>query len=283
MKRKINFSISRKFLITGCWVTAVILAGALSVLGVLMYKERTLRNNVRTHFTIEAGSKSVDASMFLITPSSHPVILLGNIANEQLSSPGNYQVVLYWQNRLFVSEITVADTIAPNGKPTKKTAIRDLPDPRSLVADISDFSDVTVSYVDLPNMSKAGTYPITVRLTDRYGNYRDVTSELTVIVDTDAPVIHCGEPKTFLLGETADYLSGITVTDDHDPTPTLTVDSSQVLIDTPGIYSIVYTATDASGNVSNEETVVYVAENSETVDVLSEGLNDLPMEEDFTQ
>lgn len=279
MKGKISFSFSRKFLIIGCWVTAVILAGAFLVLGALMYKEHMLRGNIRTHFTVEAGSESVDANMFLIAPSNHPAILLSSITSKQLSSPGNYQVVIYWQNRLFISEMTVADTVAPSGKPVNKTAIRDLPNPKSLVADISDFSDVTVSYVDLPNMSKAGIYPITVRLTDQYGNYRDVTSELTVIVDTDAPVIHCGDPITVPLGDTADYLSGVTVTDDLDPAPRLTVDSSQVRLDTPGIYSIVYTATDASGNASNEESVVYVVENSETVDVLSEDQNDHLTEE----
>lgn len=276
MKGKINIPISRKFLIVGCWITAVILAGALSVLGILLYKENTLRNNVRTSFTVEAGSSAVDANMFLITPSDHPAILLNGITKEQLSIPGSYQVVLYWQNRLFVSEMTVADTIPPDGKPTKRTAIRNPPNPRSLVADISDFSDVSVSYVDLPNMSKAGTYPITVRLTDRYGNFRDITSELTVIVDTQAPTIRFSDPVTVILGEPTDYLNGVTVTDDHDPSPVITVDTSQVYPDTPGTYPILYTAVDASGNEAVEEAMVYVVESNETVDVLSEELDATP-------
>lgn len=267
MKRKYCNPFNRRSLITGCWICAVILAGALIMLGILTGKENALRNNIRSHFTIEAGSNAVDADMFLISPSNQPVILLSNITKEHLSSPGNYQVVLYWQNRLFVSEISVEDTMPPSGKPANQTAMGDLPNPRMLVADITDFSDVTVSYVDLPNMSKAGTYPITVRLTDQYGNYRDITSELTVIVDTEAPIIRCHDTITVPLGENTDYLAGITVTDNYDSTPTLTVDTSQVQMDTPGNYSIIYTATDASGNVAKEEAVVCVVENSETIDV----------------
>ena len=266
MSRKL---FSRRFLIAGCWITAVILIGALSVLGFLMLKEQILRNNVRKHFTVEAGSSSVDASMFLISPSQSPVILLNSITKEQLSTPGKYHVVLFWENRFFDAEMTVADTVPPSGKPTKRTAICNIPNPRSLVSDIFDFSDVTVSYVDLPNMSKAGTYPITVRLTDQYGNYRDITSELTVIVDIEAPTIHCDDTITMYLGSEADYLSGITVTDDHDSTPIVTVDASQVFLDTPGSYPIICTATDASGNTAKEEIFINVVENSEHVDVLT--------------
>ena len=51
MSRKL---FSRSFLVAGCWITAVILISALSVLGILMIKERTLRHNVRKHFTVEA-------------------------------------------------------------------------------------------------------------------------------------------------------------------------------------------------------------------------------------
>ena len=283
MARKINIPFSRRSLIAGCWITGALLVGAITVLVILTHREQTIRNNVRSHFTVEAGSKSVDANMFLFAPSAHPVILLNSITREQLSSPGNYQVVLYWQERLFEAELTVADTLPPSGKPIKRTAIRDIPDPKTLVADVSDFSDVTVSYVDLPNMSKAGTYPITVRLTDRYGNYRDITSELTVIVDTEAPVIHCGEPITVISGHATDYLNGITVTDDYDPYPKLTVDSSQVRLDTPGTYPIIYTATDASGNVSNAEAVLYILEDSEAVEVLSQETNTPSTEEDFQQ
>lgn len=78
--------------------------------------------------------------------------------------------------------------------------------------------------------------------------------------DTTPPTIEGVKNITVCLGDAISYRSGITVTDDHDPAPSLTVDTSLVDLTTPGTYKIVYIAADASGNTTRMEAKVTVQE-----------------------
>ena len=61
-------------------------------------------------------------------------------------------------------------------------------------------------------------------------------------------------------GSTVSYRSGILVTDDLDPAPRLSVDSSRVDLTTPGTYPVVYTATDRAGNSASLETTITITQ-----------------------
>ncbi|MBE6958400.1 MAG: DUF5011 domain-containing protein [Ruminococcaceae bacterium] len=71
------------------------------------------------------------------------------------------------------------------------------------------------------------------------------------VVDTAAPLISGTKDLEVYAGDAVSYKSGVTVTDDLDPKPTLSIDNSQVDLSKPGVYSVTYTATDASGNKSS--------------------------------
>lgn len=251
---------THKFLVAGCAVLSVLLVISLIVLGVLTHKENTLLKNVRGVFTLEVGSQAVDPAMFLEEPSDHAVTMVTEITAAQLMTPGSYPVTLIWQDRTFSVTLKVADTTAPTAKAVAVSALLEAPEPSNFVTDIDDFSQVTVAYTQQPDMTKAGTFPVTVRLTDSYGNYADITSELTVILDTQEPVIKGVKPMVIYLGDAASYRAGVTVTDDHDKSPKLTVDSSNVSLDKIGTYPVIYTATDASGNKATAETTIRVME-----------------------
>lgn len=81
--------------------------------------------------------------------------------------------------------------------------------------------------------------------------------------DQTAPVIAGTRDLTVYAGNTISYLSGVTATDDCDPAPKITVDSSCVDLSTPGEYEVVYTAKDASGNISRVTVLVTVIEQPE--------------------
>ena len=257
------------FLVIGCIVLSIMLIGALIILGVLTNKENKIIKNIRPSFTVEAGSDTFDPQMFLVETSDLPVTLLTEITNEQLKTPGSYPITLSWQDRSFEVTLLVADTTAPEATAVAISALLNAPDPAELVTDIVDFSQVTVTYVDQPDMSRAGTFPITVRLTDAYGNHKDITSELTVIIDNQEPVIAGVKSMVVYLGDAAAYRAGVTVSDDLDPAPKLTIDSSNVSLDKVGTYTVVYTAKDASGNTTKVET---------TIRVMEKGANAVPIE-----
>lgn len=82
--------------------------------------------------------------------------------------------------------------------------------------------------------------------------------------DSAAPNIMGVQKLSIFLGSTVAYRSGILVSDDSDPSPTLSVDSSRVDLSTPGTYPVVYTATDRSGNSASVDTTITVVEAPET-------------------
>ncbi len=68
---------------------------------------------------------------------------------------------------------------------------------------------------------------------------------------------------TIYQGDTVAYRSGISVTDGEDPAPSLEVDSSRVDLETPGTYTVTYTAADASGNRASAQATVTVLQRQE--------------------
>ena len=120
---------------------------------------------------------------------------------------------------------------------------------------------VDKSQVDL---NTVGTYDIVYSVTDAAGNTTTVPSTVTVTDDCVAPTIQGVHDISLYLGSAASYRSGVIVTDDKDPSPTLEVDSSQVDLSNPGTYPLVYTARDMTGNETRKEVTVTVAKKPET-------------------
>ena len=78
--------------------------------------------------------------------------------------------------------------------------------------------------------------------------------------DKESPVITGVTNKTITVGDTISYLSGVTVTDNVDKDIEVEVDASQVVLGTPGEYTVIYKATDKAGNYMQVEATVTVLE-----------------------
>lgn len=112
--------------------------------------------------------------------------------------------------------------------------------------------------------TKAGDYDNTITVTDDAGNTSDIDIKISVI---DAPSINGVSDKTVTVGDTIDYLSGITAVDGKgtDITGSIEVDSSKVDINTPGTYQITYKVTDSYGFSTGANCNVVVNEKKEEV------------------
>lgn len=77
-----------------------------------------------------------------------------------------------------------------------------------------------------------------------------LTSSTPGITDTQPPVITGTKDIEVHVGSTVSYRSGVSVTDDLDQNPKLTIDNSAVDLSKPGTYPVTYTAKDAAGNIS---------------------------------
>lgn len=112
--------------------------------------------------------------------------------------------------------------------------------------------------------TKAGDYDNTITVTDDAGNSTDIDIKISVI---DAPSINGISDKTVTVGDTIDYLSGVTATDGKgtDITGSIEVDSSKVDINTPGTYQITYKVTDSYGLSTGANCNITVNEKKEEV------------------
>jgi transglutaminase-like putative cysteine protease len=117
-------------------------------------------------------------------------------------------------------------------------SVTDLEDPNPTV-------DIDHTSVDL---NTPGTYQVVYKVQDSLGNSGEYTVNITVL-DVTPPEV-TGSSFTIMAGESVSYKKQIQVSDDCDPDPVIDIDNSQVDLDTPGVYSVLYTVTDASGNSS---------------------------------
>jgi len=74
------------------------------------------------------------------------------------------------------------------------------------------------------------------------------TSPETKSKDIQAPKIEGIHDFEIYQGDTISYLKGLTATDNLDPEPVITVDSSRVDLSSPGCYDVIYAVTDEAGN-----------------------------------
>lgn len=78
--------------------------------------------------------------------------------------------------------------------------------------------------------------------------------------DSQPPVIEGVQDILLYEGDTVSYRTGVTVTDDTDETPELTIDSGGVDLTKAGSYEVIYIATDSSGNTARLSAAVTVLE-----------------------
>lgn len=112
--------------------------------------------------------------------------------------------------------------------------------------------------------TKSGDYDNTITVTDDAGNTSDIDIKISVI---DAPSINGISDKTVTVGDTVDYLSGVTAVDGKstDITGSIEVDSSKVDINTPGTYQITYKVTDSYGFSTGANCNITVNEKKDEV------------------
>lgn len=112
--------------------------------------------------------------------------------------------------------------------------------------------------------TKSGDYDNTITVTDDAGNTSDIDIKISVI---DAPSINGISDKTVTVGDTIDYLSGVSAVDGKgtDITGNIEVDSSKVDINTPGTYQITYKVTDSYGVSTGANCNITVNEKKEEV------------------
>ena len=242
-----------------CACLGVLLAGLLVLF--LVNPKLELLSSV----TVEAGSEIPSAQAFLPQGTDMDIAYGSDISDIDSRVPGKYPVTLLAEGNTYRASILIVDTVAPQGTTRNLSAYQEnIPTAEEFLVDIQDVTDVTVRFQEEPDRNHPGDQTVTLILTDTSGNTSEVCAVLTVITDQEPPEIEGVQDIEVYQGETVAYRTGITVTDNLDPLPELTVDSSQVDLTLPGVYEVVYTATDSTGNKTEIIANVTVLEKKET-------------------
>ncbi len=216
-------------------------------------------NNILKELTVEAGTELTPELFFKNGKVPQKAEITTSLVSIPTNTIGAYTVNLTVRGKEYECALTVADTKAPTANPVLDAFTWGgiLPAPEQVVTDISDATAVNIEYKQAPDVSRDGIANAIVKITDEGGNVSEIPVSIKVTVDTEAPVISGASDRRIYLGEPIDFSEGVTVTDDKDTAPTLTVDDGGIG-DTPsaGRYTVTYTARDGAGNQSSK-TVVF--------------------------
>ena len=243
----------RTVLITLIIVLSIALCAALVFLWSILHQGTPV-------LTVEAGSPLPPASAFF-PDSKQTVLYQGGTDAVNMGRPGRYPVKLSKGSLKYDAFLEVADTVAPVATAQDVTVFSPATvKPEDFLSDIQDATQVSIRFEKEPDVSAAGTKQVTLILTDEGGNKTTLQAQLTVMVDTQAPTLSGVRDITTYVGDTVSYRSGVSVSDDHDTAVKLDVDSAGVDLSTAGIYTVVYSATDAAGNKAEQQAQVTVLE-----------------------
>ena len=223
-----------------------------------------LWNPLNQAVVLEAGDQ-INLELFVTGEKAEFVT---DVSKIDINKPGTHTIIISVDGREYESTLSIRDTKAPTAEVLAlSTKLGVLPKAEEFVKNIQDSSSVLVSYKTVPDVSVGGTKDVILVLKDSFGNTSELATKITVITDEEPPVITGAKDIEIFKGGTVSYRTGITVTDNEDPNPTLTIDNSKVILTEIGTYEVTYIATDASGNTSSVTVKVKVKKKpADTID-----------------
>ncbi len=124
-----------------------------------------------------------------------------------------------------------------------------------------------------PNTNIIGIYTTTYTSTDS-SNITIIITRTINVIDTTAPNISLNEPNPQMITQNNPYIElGATVIDNSREVISPIIDTSNVNVNIIGNYTVIYTATDSSGNIATATRVVRVIESVPSDDNDNQGNN----------
>lgn len=260
----------------------------------------------KSSITIELGNEdAIKISDFMDLDKNELKSAKLNTKDVNFFKEGNYKATISYKDKDYDIKVKVKDTVAPKITVSDKITVQtNIPLHMSdIITNVTELSgNIDASFKDKPKSestestektdstestennatgviavggcnlkhndeityTKSGDYDNTITVTDDNGNTTSVDIKISVI---DAPSINGISDKTVTVGDTVDYLSGVSASGGKgtDITGNIEVDSSKVDINTPGTYQITYKVTDSYGFSTGANCNITVNEKKEEV------------------
>ncbi len=161
---------------------------------------------------------------------------------------------------LYQGEVVTNDLVITVDVFDASFAIRDL-------FTVDDDTDTSLTIADLSidddgfDQNEVDAYPVVLELTDAAGNTTQRTINI-VVADFDPPSISMSSLEFPDTATVSDITAAITITDNYDNLENIekNINFDNVIFNEPGIYEVVVTATDSSGNQSSETFAIELTE-----------------------
>lgn len=150
-------------------------------------------------------------------------------------------------------------------------------------SDNYDTSCIVITDSSLLDINIVGSYIITYQATDESENISEIISRNVIVKDIIAPEISLVGTDILYIDTSSSYIDlGATCTDNYDTSCNVIVNSSSVIPNTPGTYTVTYSSIDLSDNVAIPLTRTIIIQDKEnrkinmsTGDVIYHTLNDV--------
>ena len=236
-----------------------ILSFVLIVISIVVVDFLFIKDKLKEVLIAEAGSEMPEVSEFLLREYRSYELIDGLDASVDMHEVAVYPVEIKVYGRSWDSELRVVDTIAPRVEVrTAEIYDDETLEPEDLIVSIEDETATEVDFEEMPDFTEAGVHKVTLEVTDQGGNRTLAETEVTVVEDTEPPVITGVTEQTIPAGTSVSYKRGVTVTDNHDEDVELVIDNSAVNLNEPGDYPVRYLAVDRAGNTAEVTTILHV-------------------------
>ena len=175
---------------------------------------------------------------------------------------GKYPVTYSFNNIYTTITIELVDTIIPDLEVKELTIDLGMNVEANDLIKTKHFSNrTTIEFKDNYKFDEVGDYPVEIKICH---SNKCITKKSIIHVlpkDTTPPEIRGIRNLTVLKDSDIDLLSSVSIKDNQDDNPTLTIDSSNLDISKVGDYVITYYAKDRSSNKTKETCIVSVVVN----------------------
>lgn len=207
--------------------------------------------------TIEAGEAAPSLNSFVIAAQEAEFIT--DISEFDYTKVEDHKVLLKVDGKNYTSVLHVIDTIPPMAEVHDIEGYAILPRKvEDFVTEINDVTEVSVAFRKEPDLTQIGTQELEIVFTDSGNNETTKQVKLTLLEDTEAPVIHGATDLRAFIGTNISYKKNVTVTDNCTEGLIFTVDTSGVNMSAEGVYPVTYTARDAAGNTTSTTVTLSV-------------------------
>ena len=222
-----------------------------------------LPQKVHRKVIIEAGAKKPDVSEFL--KGNNKGSFLTDLSQIDSKEIGTYTIRIKVEGKTYKSKLVIEDTVAPKATDSQKIgALGFKLNALTCVKDVEDATKVTAHFEKEPNWTQSGAQHATVILKDEGKNETKVKVTIHLLKDQEAPIIQGVKDQTILINGTISYKKGVTVTDNQDKNPNLSINTSMVNLQKEGSYVVTYIATDQAGNKAKLKATIRVISQRES-------------------